>query len=197
MPSKEDLLSICTSNVAKNGLSVRTQRRCLAAHTPRRILGLVTPLSSTDRRPCLCILGKAPLRGSGGLFQNRHPDTQQPNDPSESRDRGTANVNAPPSSVVFLLQAVVLVGTASRDKPTFPLLTRVFTLCSASALRMIIRPTPAGTERHTLDNILETGWYTLNAMTHAMTQRGHHISTFCAEQSDSKECGFEALAGAS
>ena len=91
---------------------------------------------------------------------------------------------------------VVLVGTASGDGQTnLSVINSCFHIGAAPALLgMIIRPAPEGTERHTLDNILETGWYTLNAMTPDMTQRGHHTSArFTREQSEFEECGFEAL----
>ena len=91
---------------------------------------------------------------------------------------------------------VVLVGTANEHKQTnLSVINSCFHIGAAPALLgMIIRPAPEGTERHTLDNILETGWYTLNAMTPDMTQRGHHTSArFAREQSEFEECGFEAL----
>ena len=91
---------------------------------------------------------------------------------------------------------VVLVGTTSADGQTnLSVINSCFHIGAAPALLgMILRPAPEGTERHTLDNILETGWYTLNAMTPDMTQRGHHTSArFAREQSEFEECGFESL----
>lgn len=41
---------------------------------------------------------------------------------------------------------------------------------------MIIRPSPAGTERHTLDNILETGSYTLNPVLGEHAASAHQTS---------------------
>ncbi len=90
---------------------------------------------------------------------------------------------------------VVLVGTASGDGQTnLSVINSCFHIGAAPALLgIIIRPAPEGTERHTLDNILETGWYTLNAMTPNMTQRGHHTSArFAREQSEFEACGFDA-----
>ncbi len=90
---------------------------------------------------------------------------------------------------------VALVGTANRDRLTnLSVINSCFHVGAAPALLgMIIRPAPEGTDRHTLENILETGWYTLNAMTPAMTQRGHHTSArFPREQSEFDACGFEA-----
>jgi len=91
---------------------------------------------------------------------------------------------------------VALVGTASRDGLTnLSVINSCFHVGAAPALLgMIIRPAPEGTQRHTLENILETGWYTLNAMTPAMTQRGHHTSArFAREQSEFDACDFEAV----
>lgn len=91
---------------------------------------------------------------------------------------------------------VVLVGTASGDAQTnLSVINSCFHIGAAPALLgMIIRPAPQGTERHTLENILETGWYTFNAMTLNMTQRGHHTSArFAREQSEFEECGFDPL----
>ena len=91
---------------------------------------------------------------------------------------------------------VVLVGTANNAGQTnLSVINSCFHIGAAPALLgMIIRPAPEGTERHTLENILETGWYTLNAMTPNMTQRGHHTSArFAREQSEFEECGFEAM----
>ena len=90
---------------------------------------------------------------------------------------------------------VALVGTANRDGLTnLSVINSCFHVGAAPALLgMIIRPAPKGTDRHTLENIRETGWYTLNAMTPAMTQRGHHTSArFPREQSEFDACGFEA-----
>ena len=91
---------------------------------------------------------------------------------------------------------VVLVGTANNAGQTnLSVINSCFHIGAAPALLgMIIRPAPERTERHTLENILETGWYTLNAMTPNMTQRGHHTSArFAREQSEFEECGFEAM----
>ena len=90
---------------------------------------------------------------------------------------------------------VVLVGTTSKDRQTnLSIINSCFHIGAAPPLLgMIIRPAPEGTERHTLENILETGWYTLNAMTPDMTQRGHHTSArFTRQQSEFEECGFDA-----
>ena len=91
---------------------------------------------------------------------------------------------------------VVLVGTANNAGQTnLSVINSCFHIGAAPALLgMMIRPAPEGTERHTLENILETGWYTLNAMTPNMTQRGHHTSArFAREQSEFAECGFDVL----
>lgn len=91
---------------------------------------------------------------------------------------------------------VVLVGTTSADGQTnLSVINSCFHIGAAPALLgMILRPAPEGTERHTLDNILETGWYTLNGMTPGMTQRGHHTSArFTREQSEFEACGLDAF----
>jgi flavin reductase (DIM6/NTAB) family NADH-FMN oxidoreductase RutF len=59
---------------------------------------------------------------------------------------------------------------------------------------MIIRPAPEGTERHTLDNIVSTRHYSLNAVSTTMAQRAHHTSArFNRDQSEFDECGFESV----
>ena len=91
---------------------------------------------------------------------------------------------------------VVLVGTTSADGQTnLSVINSCFHIGAAPALLgMILRPAPEGTERHTLDNILETGWYTLNGMTPGMTQRGHHTSArFTREQSEFEACGLDTF----
>ena len=88
---------------------------------------------------------------------------------------------------------VVLVGTANKEGHTnLSVINSCFHIGAAPALLgMIIRPAPEGTERHTMDNIIETGWYTWNALTLDMTQRGHHTSArFPREQSEFDACGF-------
>ena len=89
---------------------------------------------------------------------------------------------------------VVLVGTAdSKGHTNLSAINSCFHIGAAPALLgMIIRPAPEGTERHTLENILDTQWYTFNALTPEMTQRGHHTSArFPREQSEFEACGFE------
>ena len=56
---------------------------------------------------------------------------------------------------------------------------------------MIIRPSPEGTERHTLENILATEMFSVNAVTRDMAQRAHHTSArFTRDQSEFEACGF-------
>jgi flavin reductase (DIM6/NTAB) family NADH-FMN oxidoreductase RutF len=89
---------------------------------------------------------------------------------------------------------VVLVGTAdTKGHTNLSAINSCFHIGAAPPLLgMIIRPAPEGTERHTLENILDTRWYTFNALTTEMTQRGHHTSArFPREQSEFEACGFE------
>ena len=76
------------------------------------------------------------------------------------------------------IKPVMLVGTADANGATnLSVVSSCFHLGSAPALLgMIIRPSPDGTERHTLDNLLAQGCYTLNAITPEMTQRAHHTA---------------------
>ena len=88
---------------------------------------------------------------------------------------------------------VVLVGTADTKHATnLSIINSCFHVGAAPALLgMIIRPAPAGTERHTLDNILATGQYTINAVNESMTQRAHHTSArFDRGQSEFDACGL-------
>lgn len=90
---------------------------------------------------------------------------------------------------------VVLVGTINRAGQTnLSVINSCFHVGAAPPLLgMIIRPAPDGTERHTLENIVETGCFTLNAITPDMAQRAHHTSArFPRDQSEFDACGFES-----
>jgi len=91
---------------------------------------------------------------------------------------------------------VVLVGTVNRESLTnLCVINSCFHVGADPALMgMIIRPAPEGTERHTLENILATKTYSVNAVTSAMAQRAHHTSArFTRNQSEFDSCGFTEL----
>lgn len=88
---------------------------------------------------------------------------------------------------------VVLVGTLNKASQTnVCVINSCFHVGADPALMgMIIRPAPEATERHTLENILETKTYSVNAVTSAMAQRAHHTSArFDRDQSEFDACGF-------
>ena len=88
---------------------------------------------------------------------------------------------------------VVLVGTMNEEKQTnVCVINSCFHVGADPALMgMIIRPAPEGTERHTLENILATETYSVNAVTRAMARRAHHTSArFARDQSEFDACGF-------
>ena len=88
---------------------------------------------------------------------------------------------------------VVLVGTVNEDNCTnLCVVNSCFHVGADPALMgMIIRPAPEGTERHTLENILATKTYSVNAVTRDMAQRAHHTSArFGREQSEFDACSF-------
>lgn len=88
---------------------------------------------------------------------------------------------------------VVLVGTVNEDNRTnLCVINSCFHMGADPALMgMIIRPAPEGTERHTLENILATKTYSVNAVTCDMAQRAHHTSArFNRDQSEFDACGF-------
>ena len=88
---------------------------------------------------------------------------------------------------------VVLVGTVNEDNRTnLCVINSCFHVGADPALMgMIIRPAPEGIERHTLENILATKTYSVNAVTRDMAQRAHHTSArFARDQSEFDACGF-------
>ena len=88
---------------------------------------------------------------------------------------------------------VVLVGTINEDKRTnLCVINSCFHVGADPALMgMVIRPAPEGTERHTLENLLATKTYSVNAVTRNMAQRAHHTSArFGRDQSEFDVCGF-------
>ena len=88
---------------------------------------------------------------------------------------------------------VVLVGSVNDDcRTNLCVINSCFHVGADPALMgMIIRPAPEGTERHTLENILATKTYSVNAVTRDMAQRAHHTSArFGRDQSEFDACGF-------
>jgi flavin reductase (DIM6/NTAB) family NADH-FMN oxidoreductase RutF len=88
---------------------------------------------------------------------------------------------------------VVLVGTVNEDNRTnLCIINSCFHVGADPALMgMIIRPAPEATERHTLENLLATKAYSVNAVTRDMAQRAHHTSArFNRDQSEFNACGF-------
>ena len=88
---------------------------------------------------------------------------------------------------------VVLVGTVNESGRTnLCVINSCFHVGADPALMgMIIRPSPEGTERHTLENILATEMFSVNAVTRDMAQRAHHTSAkFTRDQSEFEACGF-------
>lgn len=107
---------------------------------------------------------------------------------SFDKRRRAALINSLPG-----FKPVVLVGTtSSADQTNLCIINSCFHVGADPALLgMIIRPAPEGTERHTLDNILRTQAYTVNAVTRTMAQRAHHTSArFNRGQSEFEACGF-------
>jgi len=87
----------------------------------------------------------------------------------------------------------VLVGTTNEmGQSNLAIINSCFHVGAAPPLLgMIIRPAPESTERHTLENILETGWYTLNALTANLSRQGHHTSArFPRDQSEFEACSI-------
>ena len=88
---------------------------------------------------------------------------------------------------------VVLVGTVNGDRRTnLCVINSCFHVGADPALMgMIVRPAPEGIQRHTLENILATKKYSVNAVTSTMAQRAHHTSArFTRDQSEFDACGF-------
>ena len=88
---------------------------------------------------------------------------------------------------------VVLVGSVNENSRTnLCVINSCFHVGADPALMgMIIRPAPEGTERHTLENILATKTYSVNAVTQNMAKRAHHTSArFNRDQSEFRACDF-------
>ncbi len=87
----------------------------------------------------------------------------------------------------------LLVGTADgQGHSNLAVFSNVFHIgASPPVLGLIIRPCPEGTERHTLDNILATGVFTLNHITEPMIPAAHQTSARYAR--NQSEFGATAL----
>ena len=72
----------------------------------------------------------------------------------------------------------LLVGTASAEGASnLAVFSNVFHVgASPPVLGLIVRPRPEGTERHTLDNILSNGAFTLNHITDRLLPQAHQTS---------------------
>lgn len=88
----------------------------------------------------------------------------------------------------------LLVGTRHNSLDNLAIISSVFHVgASPPLLGMILRPNPEGTERHTLDNILATGEYTLNGFRVSDAARAHQTSArYPRTTSEFSACGFTA-----
>ena len=87
----------------------------------------------------------------------------------------------------------LLVGTASaQGASNLAVFSNVFHVgASPPVLGLIVRPRPEGTERHTLDNILSTGAFTLNHITDRLLPRAHQTSArYPRDQSEFSATGL-------
>lgn len=88
----------------------------------------------------------------------------------------------------------LLVGTASATRETnLAVFSNVFHIgASPPLIGLLVRPSPEGIERHTLDNILETRHYTLNHFSLTQAARAHYTSArWNRHQSEFLACGFD------
>lgn len=89
----------------------------------------------------------------------------------------------------------LLVGTtSSAQEPNLAVFSNIFHIgASPPLIGLLVRPSPAGTDRHTLDNIVETKHYTLNHFSSTQAASAHYTSArFNRHQSEFLACGFEA-----
>ncbi|MDG0992165.1 MAG: flavin reductase [Luminiphilus sp.] len=87
----------------------------------------------------------------------------------------------------------LLVGTASLEGETnLAVFSNVFHIgASPPLLGLIIRPSPQGTERHTLNNILATKAFTLNHINESMVPAAHQTSArYPRNRSEFSETGL-------
>ena len=167
---------------------------CLAAHTIRVSVAVDALASHSLFHRChIRSLGAAavptalPATVSSKRFMQLNAEALA----GLSKRQRAALVNSLPG-----YKPAVLVGTqTSAGQTNLAIISSLFHVgASPPLLGMIIRPSPEGTDRHTLNNILSTGAYTLNSFTYADRKSAHHTSArFDGEQSEFDACGFTAL----
>ena len=87
----------------------------------------------------------------------------------------------------------LLVGTASAEGASnLAVFSNVFHVgASPPVLGLIVRPRPEGTERHTLDNILSNGAFSLNHITDRLLPQAHQTSArYPRDQSEFSATGL-------
>ena len=88
----------------------------------------------------------------------------------------------------------LLVGTASAaQEPNLAVFSNIFHIgASPPLIGLLVRPSPEGTERHTLENILDTKHFTLNHFSPTQAASAHYTSArFNRPQSEFLACGFD------
>ncbi len=88
----------------------------------------------------------------------------------------------------------LLVGTADKNGlSNLAIFSTIFHIGAAPPLiGMLVRPNPEGTQRHTLDNIIATGVYTLNHFPLNRAEKAHQTSArYPRGQSEFSAAGFE------
>lgn len=91
------------------------------------------------------------------------------------------------------LKPVNLIGTRdSTGVDNLAIITSVFHVGADPALQgMILRPNPPGTDRNTLDNIIDTNSYTINAVSRQFFTAAHQTSArYAADVSEFDETGL-------
>lgn len=89
----------------------------------------------------------------------------------------------------------MLVGTCdTKDQPNLAIVSSHFHLGSSPPLlAMILRPSTGNSERHTLNNLLETQCWTLNGFTLDQAAQAHQTSApYPKSQSEFATCDFKA-----
>ncbi|EED36011.1 conserved hypothetical protein [Luminiphilus syltensis NOR5-1B] len=88
---------------------------------------------------------------------------------------------------------VNLIGTIDdQGRTNLAIITSVVHLgANPPLLGMVIRPSPKGVERHTLNNILDTGAFSVNAVTEDMVPQAHQTSArYSGETSEFEATGL-------
>lgn len=87
----------------------------------------------------------------------------------------------------------LLVGTASASRDSnLAIFSNIFHIGATPPLiGLLVRPSPEGTARHTLDNVLATRHYTLNHITLEQAANAHLTSArYNRDESEFRACGF-------